>query len=94
MIASESIQIENNSTRNWLVMVAVGVGSLLGSLDSSVVNIALPTIRRLFGTEARNIDREQGARLAAILPAPLKRRPGRMNHYSAIVLERMRQMGW
>jgi monofunctional biosynthetic peptidoglycan transglycosylase len=47
-----------------------------------------------YGTEARNIDREQGARLAAILPAPLKRRPGRMNHYSAIVLERMRQMGW
>jgi len=47
-----------------------------------------------YGTEARNIDREQGARLAAILPAPLKRRPGRMNRYSAIVLERMRQMGW
>ena len=47
-----------------------------------------------YGTEARNIDREQGARLAAILPAPLKRRPGHMNRYSAIVLERMRQMGW
>ena len=47
-----------------------------------------------YGTSARNIDREQGARLAAILPAPLKRRPERMNHYSAIVLERMRQMGW
>jgi monofunctional biosynthetic peptidoglycan transglycosylase len=47
-----------------------------------------------YGTEARNIDREQGARLAAMLPAPLKRRPARMNHYSEIVLERMRQMGW
>ena len=43
---------------------------------------------------ARNIDREQAARLAAILPAPLKRRPERMNKYSAIILERMRQMGW
>ncbi len=31
------------------------------------------------GTAARNIGREQGARLAAILPAPLKRRPERMN---------------
>ena len=32
--------------------------------------------------------------LAAILPAPLKRRPARMNQYSALILERMRQMGW
>jgi monofunctional biosynthetic peptidoglycan transglycosylase len=47
-----------------------------------------------YGTAARNIGREQGARLAAILPAPLKRRPERMNHYSEIVLERMRQVGW
>jgi monofunctional biosynthetic peptidoglycan transglycosylase len=46
------------------------------------------------GTAARNIGREQSARLAAILPAPLKRRPERMNHYSALILERMRQMGW
>ncbi len=42
----------------------------------------------------RNIDRQQAARLAAILPAPLKRRPERMNKYSAIILERMDQMGW
>jgi monofunctional glycosyltransferase len=46
------------------------------------------------GTAPRNIGREQSARLAAILPAPLKRRPERMNHYSALILERMRQMGW
>jgi monofunctional biosynthetic peptidoglycan transglycosylase len=45
-------------------------------------------------TAARNIGREQAARLAAILPAPLKRRPERMNHYSTLILERMRQMGW
>jgi monofunctional biosynthetic peptidoglycan transglycosylase len=46
------------------------------------------------GTAARNIGREQAARLAAILPAPLRRRPERMNHYSGLILERMRQMGW
>jgi monofunctional glycosyltransferase len=46
------------------------------------------------GSPARNIGREQSARLAAILPAPLKRRPERMNKYSEIILERMRQMGW
>jgi monofunctional biosynthetic peptidoglycan transglycosylase len=47
-----------------------------------------------YGTAARNIGREQSARLAALLPSPLKRRPERMNHYSGLILERMRQMGW
>jgi monofunctional biosynthetic peptidoglycan transglycosylase len=46
------------------------------------------------GTAARNVGREQAARLAAILPAPLKRRPERMNRYSELILERMRQLGW
>ena len=46
------------------------------------------------GTAARNVGRQQAARLAAILPAPLKRRPERMNNYSTVILERMRQMGW
>jgi monofunctional biosynthetic peptidoglycan transglycosylase len=45
-------------------------------------------------TAARNIGRQQAARLAAILPAPLKRRPERMNSYSTIILERMGQLGW
>jgi len=45
-------------------------------------------------TAARSIDREQAARLAAVLPAPLKRRPERMNSYSTIILKRMRQVGW
>jgi len=43
---------------------------------------------------ARNVGREQSARLAAILPAPLKRHPERMNNYSAIILRRMHQVGW
>jgi len=46
------------------------------------------------GTAALNIGRQQAARLAAILPAPLKRRPDRMNNYSLLILERMRQMNW
>ena len=50
--------------------------------------------RYYYGTAARNTGRQQAARLAAILPAPLKRRPERMNDYSALILERMRQMGW
>jgi monofunctional glycosyltransferase len=43
---------------------------------------------------ARDIGREQAARLAAILPAPLRRRPERMNNYSVLILERMSQIGW
>ena len=50
--------------------------------------------RYYFRTSARNLDRERSAELAAILPAPLKRRPEHMKHHSALILERMRQMGW
>ena len=50
--------------------------------------------RYYYRTSARNLDRQQSAQLAAILPAPLKRRPDHMNRYSALIQERMRQMGW
>jgi monofunctional biosynthetic peptidoglycan transglycosylase len=47
-----------------------------------------------YGISALTIGREPAARLAAILPAPLRRHPQRMDSYSAIILDRMRQMGW
>jgi monofunctional biosynthetic peptidoglycan transglycosylase len=50
--------------------------------------------RYYYRTSARSIDRQRAAQLAAILPLPLKRRPDHMNHYSGLILERMRQMGW
>jgi monofunctional biosynthetic peptidoglycan transglycosylase len=50
--------------------------------------------RYYYRAPARTLGRQQSAQLAAILPAPLKRRPERMNQYSAIIQERMRQMGW
>jgi monofunctional biosynthetic peptidoglycan transglycosylase len=50
--------------------------------------------RYYYRTSARSIDRQQAAQLAAILPLPLKRRPEHMSHYSALILERMREMGW
>jgi monofunctional biosynthetic peptidoglycan transglycosylase len=43
---------------------------------------------------SHNIGRLQSAQLAAILPAPLKRKPDHMGHYTAIILKRMSQMGW
>ena len=50
--------------------------------------------RYYYRNSARNAGREESARLAAILPLPLKRRPERMNRYSELILERMRQVGW
>ena len=50
--------------------------------------------RNYYGTSAKNVGRQQAARLAAILPAPLRRRPERMNNYSEVILVRMQQMGW
>ena len=50
--------------------------------------------RYYYRSSARNIDREQAAQLAAILPLPLKRRPERMTRYSEIILDRMQQVGW
>jgi monofunctional biosynthetic peptidoglycan transglycosylase len=53
-----------------------------------------PACHYYYATAARNVGKQQAAQLAAILPAPLKRKPERMSHYSALILERMRQMGW
>lgn len=47
-----------------------------------------------YKTSARRIGREESARLAAILPSPRRRRPERMNNYSAVILRRMSQMDW
>lgn len=43
---------------------------------------------------ARRLTRDQGVELASILPAPLRRRPGRLTKYDRIISERMAQMGW
>ncbi len=47
-----------------------------------------------YGTVAARVSREQGARLAAVLPAPRRRNPARMDQYSAIILGRMTVLGW
>ncbi len=43
---------------------------------------------------AARLDRDQAARLAAILPAPRRWHPARMDDYSAIILARMEKAGW
>lgn len=43
---------------------------------------------------ASALDRDQSARLAACLPSPRRRKPQKMDHYSALILERMDQVHW
>jgi monofunctional glycosyltransferase len=43
---------------------------------------------------ARRLTRDQGVELASILPAPLRRKPGRLTEYDRIISDRMDQMGW
>jgi monofunctional biosynthetic peptidoglycan transglycosylase len=43
---------------------------------------------------AARLSRDQAARLAAVIPAPRRRRPERMTRYAGIILGRMRAMGW
>lgn len=50
--------------------------------------------RYYYGTSARNISRDEAARLAAILPAPRHWSPQRMGWYSGVIERRMGQMGW
>jgi monofunctional biosynthetic peptidoglycan transglycosylase len=47
-----------------------------------------------YRTSAAALDREQAARLAAIVPGPRTRRPARMNQYSVDIQQRMALLGW
>ena len=46
-----------------------------------------------FHMTAQRLDREHAANLAAVLPAPRRWNPLHMNDYSAIIMERMAQLG-
>ncbi len=50
--------------------------------------------RRYYHVPAWRITRDQAVELASILPAPLRRKPGRLAEYDRIISERMSQMGW
>lgn len=50
--------------------------------------------RHHFGISAGDLSRYQAASLAAVLPAPLRRRPQAMGWYTSIIQQRMSQLGW
>jgi monofunctional biosynthetic peptidoglycan transglycosylase len=47
-----------------------------------------------YSMPAARLGREESARLAAVIPSPLTRKPARMEQLSADILEKMRNMGW
>jgi monofunctional glycosyltransferase len=47
-----------------------------------------------YHTTAAKLDRDQAARLTAILPSPRRWRPQRMDDFSASILDRMRMMNY
>jgi monofunctional biosynthetic peptidoglycan transglycosylase len=47
-----------------------------------------------YQSSSSRLDRDQSARLAACLPSPRRRKPARMNQYSVLIEDRMRQVGW
>ncbi len=54
--------------------------------------------RKYFGTSAANITRDEAARLAAVIPSPLRHQPNQTSQYverrSSIILERMTARGY
>lgn len=50
--------------------------------------------RAWYGVSAAQINRDQAAHLAALIPAPLRRKPARMTWYSSEIERRMAQRGW
>jgi len=47
-----------------------------------------------YGIDSSALSRRQCASLAAVLPAPLRRRPQNMEEYVLIIEQRMSQLGW
>ena len=54
--------------------------------------------RKYFGTSAANITRDEAARMAAVIPSPLRHQPNQSSQYverrSSIILERMTARGY
>jgi EmrB/QacA subfamily drug resistance transporter len=46
---------QRQTSRKWLVMIAVSIGLFMSAVDGSIVNIALPTLQRVFQTSFASV---------------------------------------
>ncbi len=66
-------------TNKWLVTVAVSFGTLMGAIDSSIVNVALPQIRGAVGATIQEITWiTTGFAMATVIVMPLTAFLGRL----------------
>src|SRR5512136_598161 len=58
MMINQASQIETagQSRRKWWVFLAVGIGTFMSALDSSVVNMILPIIRQHFQSDVAMVE--------------------------------------
>jgi len=47
---------QENSSRKWWILIAIGIGTFMSALDGSVVNIILPVLRESFGSPVSTIE--------------------------------------
>src|SRR5579859_7468875 len=66
-------------TNKWLVTVSISFGTLMGAIDSSIVNVALPHIQGTVGATVQEITWvATGYAVALVLLMPLTAFLGRM----------------
>jgi len=51
LVSRASIRIANK----WWVTLAVTLGMLMSIMDSTIVNVAIPTMRSVFGADIRDV---------------------------------------
>ena len=49
------IAVPRPAVNQWVVTVSIAFGSLMASIDSSIVNVAMPTIRGEFGASLQEM---------------------------------------
>jgi len=56
MERQSALTTETSSNRKWWVFLAVGIGTFMSALDSSVVNIILPVLRNYFKSDVASVE--------------------------------------
>jgi MFS family permease len=56
MTQTNQLETASQSRRKWWVFLAVGIGTFMSALDSSVVNMILPIIRQHFQSDVAMVE--------------------------------------
>src|SRR5689334_8665552 len=82
--AALAVPAPRRATNKWLVTVSVTFGTLMGAIDASIVNVALPQIRGAVGATVQEITWiTTGFAIATVIVMPLTAFLGRLFGRSA-----------